>query len=106
MLGTGVAEGTGQHVPVQVLTALIPAVIGVSSAIFSVLSWWIYRDFGWDVYRSIVGADRDLKRAHMHYQVFVALLSEYSVDARAVRRTHAICAASEADFFVFIAYCL
>jgi hypothetical protein len=81
VLGTGVAEGTGQHVPVQVLTALIPAVIGVSSAIFSVLSWWIYRDFGWDVYRSIVGADRDLKRAHMHYQVFVALLSECGIDA-------------------------
>lgn len=43
VLGTGVAEGSSQRVPVQVLTTAIPCVIAVSSLIFGALSWWIYK---------------------------------------------------------------
>ncbi|PWN40793.1 hypothetical protein IE81DRAFT_331351 [Ceraceosorus guamensis] len=81
VLGTGVVEGSGQTVPVQVLTTAIPVIVGTSAGVLSVLSWYIYRDFGWEVYRNIVGADRDLKRAHMNYQVFVALLMLEGHDA-------------------------
>lgn len=85
MLGSGVIPGTSQVVPVQVLTGAIPVIIGATSLVFIVLAWFLWREFGWQIYKTI-GADRSLKRAHLHYQVFVCLL--------------------KFDFFMFIAFCL
>ncbi|UZJ53965.1 hypothetical protein CBS101457_003285 [Exobasidium rhododendri] len=85
VLGDGVVSGTSQSVPVQVLTGAIPVIIGASTLVFATLSWFIYKDFGWQIYK-VIGADRRLKKAHMHFQIFVCLL--------------------KFDFFVFIAYCL
>jgi hypothetical protein len=83
VLGDGVIPGTSQSVPVQVLTGAIPVIIGIASAIFVVLAYFLWKEFGWQIYKTI-GADRRLKRAHMHFQIFVCFL--------------------KFDFFTFIAY--
>jgi hypothetical protein len=74
VLGSGIANSS-QHIPVQILTGAIPVIIGCSSLAFAVLSFFLYKDFGWQIYK-VIGADRNLKKAHMHYQIFVCLLSE------------------------------
>lgn len=85
VLGDGVAEGSSQTVPVQVLTGAIPIVIGLAELSFFVLGWKLWQEFGWQIYKKI-GADRSLKRGFLHYQVYVALL--------------------KFDFFIFVAYCI
>lgn len=75
VLGDGVIKGTSQVVPIQILTGAIPIVIGCANLAFMVLAWFLYKDFGWQIYK-VIGADRNLKKAHMHYQIFVCLLSE------------------------------
>ncbi|PWN51917.1 hypothetical protein IE53DRAFT_29439 [Violaceomyces palustris] len=85
VLGDGVVAGTSQTVPVQVLTGAIPIVIGLAQVSFVVLSWYLWREFGWQIYKKI-GADRSLKKGYMHYQIYVALL--------------------KFDFFTFVAFCL
>lgn len=85
VLGDGVAEGTSQTIPVQVLTGAIPIVISVAEIAFVVLGWHMWKEFGWQIYHKI-GADRRLKRCYLHYQVYVALL--------------------KFDFFIFIAFCI
>lgn len=75
MLGDGVIQGTSQTVPVQVLTGAIPAIIGCTSLVLSILAWFLWKEFGWQIYKTI-GADRNLKRAHLQYQIYVCLLSE------------------------------
>lgn len=108
VLGDGIVPGSSQHVPVQILTAAIPVIIGCSSLAFGALSWFLYKDFGWQIYK-VIGADRNLKKAHMHYQIFVCLLSEYKVHIELKSSffpypTFFLC--PEFDFFTFIAYCL
>lgn len=85
VLGDGVAEGSSQTVPVQVLTGAIPIVIGIAELSFILLGWKLWKEFGWQIYKKI-GADRSLKRCYLHYQIYVALL--------------------KFDFFIFIAYCI
>ncbi|ETS63642.1 hypothetical protein PaG_01942 [Moesziomyces aphidis] len=85
VLGDGVALGSSQTVPVQVLTGAIPIVIALAEISFVVLGWKLWKEFGWQIYKKI-GADRSLKRGYLHYQVYVALL--------------------KFDFFIFIAYCI
>ncbi|KDN48223.1 hypothetical protein K437DRAFT_222822 [Tilletiaria anomala UBC 951] len=85
VLGTGVVAGTGQHIPVQVLTGLIPGVVGAAEVAFGALFVPLWKEYGWRIYKQI-GADRGLKRRYLHYQIYVALLKY--------------------DFFVFCAYCL
>lgn len=85
VLGDGVIAGTSQTVPVQVLTGAIPVIIGISSLIFAILAYFLWKEFGWQIYKTI-GADRRLKRAHLHFQIFVCLL--------------------KFDFFTFIAFCV
>lgn len=55
VLGTGVQEGSGQTVPVQVLTGAIPIVIGASQVAFTILAWFLWKEFGWQVYKAIIG---------------------------------------------------
>ncbi|CAO1619597.1 unnamed protein product [Parajaminaea phylloscopi] len=86
VLGTGVVEGSGQTVPVQILTGTIPVVIGAAQLAYMVLGWYLWKEFGWQVYKAIIGADRILKRAYQEYQIYAVLL--------------------KFDFFVFIAFCL
>jgi len=83
VLGDGVIPGTSQTVPVQVLTGAIPIIIGASSLAFAILAWFLWRDFGWQIYK-VIGADRNLKKAHMHFQIFVCLLSELDLSQPSV----------------------
>lgn len=86
VLGTGIVEGSGQTVPVQILTGSIPVVIGAAQLAYLVLGWFLWKEFGWQVYKAIIGADRILKNAYQEYQIYVVLL--------------------KFDFFVFITFCL
>lgn len=110
VLGNGIVPGASQHIPVQILTGAIPVIIGCSSLAFAILAWFLWKDFGWQIYK-VIGADRNLKKAHMHYQIFVCLLSE--LVSIIVLSLH--CSLTfflplrcilEFDFFAFVAYCL
>ncbi|KAG0151596.1 hypothetical protein CROQUDRAFT_651011 [Cronartium quercuum f. sp. fusiforme G11] len=69
-------EGTTGSTNVQSSTGLllaIPAVIAVSEILFVYLLWYLFREFGWQVYKQI-GADRRLKRMFFMYQIFICVL--------------------------------
>ncbi|KAH8930046.1 hypothetical protein BT69DRAFT_1049556 [Atractiella rhizophila] len=52
---------------------VIPAVTAAGTAVLAYLSWRLFAEFGWDVYRRI-GADIQLKRMYFYYQIYVCLL--------------------------------
>ncbi|KAG8810885.1 hypothetical protein FRC17_002716 [Serendipita sp. 399] len=60
-------------VPVTSLTIISHVVIGISELAFIGLGWQIWKEFGWKVYK-FLGADRNIKRIYMHYQIFLSLL--------------------------------
>lgn len=110
VLGDGVVQGTSQTVPVQVLTGAIPAIIGCTSLVLAILSWFLWKEFGWQIYKTI-GADRNLKRAHLQYQIYVCLLSECNITLFFSFYHQWLFAddgrpCSEFDFFTFTAFCL
>jgi len=59
--------------PLDVLTRLIPSVIGVAEIVYLILGWSIWREFGWKDYK-ILGADRRIKSIHMHYQILQCIM--------------------------------
>jgi len=61
------------HVPVKVLTTIIPIVISIAEVAYIALGWKIYTEFGWKVYKQL-GADRMIKRIFASYQIFECLL--------------------------------
>ncbi|KAJ3480257.1 hypothetical protein NLI96_g8479 [Meripilus lineatus] len=61
------------HIPINVLTTVIPIVIAVSELAYILLGWKIYTEFGWKVYK-FLGADRQIKTMYAHYQVFLCLV--------------------------------
>jgi hypothetical protein len=61
------------HIPVNVLLTVLPIVIGVSELIYIALSYKIYTEFGWKVYK-FLGADRQIKRMFAIYQIFQCLV--------------------------------
>lgn len=61
------------HIPIDVLTLIIPIVISVAELAYCVLGWWIYTEFGWKVYKYL-GADRRIKTMYAHYQIFLCLV--------------------------------
>ncbi|GHJ85629.1 hypothetical protein NliqN6_2031 [Naganishia liquefaciens] len=67
---TGETKYSVLHVSVAVQTALILAVIAAAEVGFVILSWYIYRDFGWEIYKDL-GADLAIKRYYLHHQIFV-----------------------------------
>lgn len=56
-----------------ILLLAIPAVITISEIFFIYLLWYLFREFGWQVYKQI-GADRRLKRMYFIYQIFICVL--------------------------------
>ncbi|SCV72690.1 BQ2448_4227 [Microbotryum intermedium] len=54
----------------RILVWLIPGMILVTQITYLATFWFIYRDFGWQVFKRI-GADRGIKKAYMWYQVFL-----------------------------------
>ncbi|KAG9314632.1 hypothetical protein JVU11DRAFT_5437 [Chiua virens] len=61
------------HIPVNVLTNIIPAVISVAEIAYIALGWKIYTEFGWKVYK-FLGADRRIKKMYASYQIFLCLI--------------------------------
>lgn len=66
-------EPGNSTIPINILTAIIPCVIGVAELAFIVLGWSIWREFGWKVFK-LLGADLRIKNIYMHYQIFECLL--------------------------------
>ena len=61
------------HIPIGVLTTIIPIVISVAELIYCGLGWKIYTEFGWKVYK-FLGADRRIKSMYAWYQIFLCLI--------------------------------
>ena len=61
------------NVPINVLTTIIPIVIGLSEIAYIALGWKIYHEFGWKVYK-FLGADRRIKKMYADYQVYECLV--------------------------------
>ncbi|KAH7905872.1 hypothetical protein BJ138DRAFT_1163904 [Hygrophoropsis aurantiaca] len=61
------------HIPVNVLTDVIPAVISAAEIAYIALGWKIYHEFGWKVYK-FLGADRRIKKMYASYQIFECLV--------------------------------
>jgi len=61
------------HIPVNVLTNIIPAVISAAEIAYIALGWKIYNEFGWKVYK-FLGADRRIKKMYASYQIFHCLV--------------------------------
>jgi hypothetical protein len=61
------------HIPVNVLTNIIPAVISAAEVAYIALGWKIYNEFGWKVYK-FLGADRRIKKMYASYQIFLCLV--------------------------------
>lgn len=57
----------------RALVWLIPAMISLTEATYLTTFFWIYKDFGWQVFKKI-GADRSIKRIYAMYQVFLCIL--------------------------------
>ncbi|CAH7674467.1 hypothetical protein PPACK8108_LOCUS9378, partial [Phakopsora pachyrhizi] len=53
-----------------ILLVAIPSVIGICQIAFSILTFHLFQEFGWQIYKQI-GADRRLKRMYMIYQIFI-----------------------------------
>ncbi|CAK5279985.1 unnamed protein product [Mycena citricolor] len=60
-------------IPINVLTTIIPCVIGVAEIAYIALGWKIYNEFGWSVYK-FLGADRRIKRYYANYQIYECLV--------------------------------
>ncbi|ETW87521.1 hypothetical protein HETIRDRAFT_306569 [Heterobasidion irregulare TC 32-1] len=61
------------HLPVDVLTTILPVVISISELAYIGLGYKIYTEFGWKVYK-FLGADRRIKQMFAHYQIFQCLV--------------------------------
>ncbi|KAI6005099.1 hypothetical protein F5J12DRAFT_834710 [Pisolithus orientalis] len=61
------------HIPVNVLTNIIPGVISAAELAYIALGWKIYKEFGWKVYK-FLGADRRIKKMYASYQIFQCLV--------------------------------
>ncbi|GAA5954468.1 hypothetical protein JCM3765_004466 [Sporobolomyces pararoseus] len=58
---------------VRIYAIVIPCVIGACSLAFFYLTWRLYEEFGWDVFKRI-GADIRIRKCYQVYEIFVALL--------------------------------
>jgi hypothetical protein len=61
------------HIPIEVLTTIIPVVISVAEVAYIGLGWKIYNEFGWKVYK-LLGADRRIKKMYATYQIFECIV--------------------------------
>ncbi|KIY51365.1 hypothetical protein FISHEDRAFT_64356 [Fistulina hepatica ATCC 64428] len=72
-IATSSSSGVISSIPINVLTIIIPCVIGVAELAYIALGWKIYHEFGWKVYK-FLGADRKLKKMYVNYQVYECLV--------------------------------
>jgi len=67
------SEGGLSHLPVNVLTTVLPIVISIAELAYIALAWTIYNEFGWKVYK-FLGADRRIKKMFAAYQIYQCLI--------------------------------
>lgn len=48
-------------------------ILGLVTAFYSIISYKLYKEYGWEIYKKI-GADTQMKKMYLHYQIFVLLL--------------------------------
>ncbi|KAI0005463.1 hypothetical protein BJV74DRAFT_804560 [Russula compacta] len=71
---TSISSQSGfSHIPVNVLTTVLPIVISIAELAYIALAWTIYNEFGWKVYK-FLGADRQIKKMFAVYQIFQCLV--------------------------------
>lgn len=58
---------------IKLIIAFLSIVIGIITSVMTCLTWLLYTDFGWEVFKRI-GADIKLKKMYQLYQVYVCLL--------------------------------
>lgn len=68
-----VGEGSSGFLPTKGLTIAIPVVVAIAEIAYVALGYRIYSEFGWQVFK-LLGADRQIKRIYMHYQIFQCLM--------------------------------
>ena len=66
-------QGGLSHLPVNVLTTVLPIVISIAELAYIALAWTIYNEFGWKVYK-FLGADRQIKKMFAAYQIYQCLI--------------------------------
>jgi len=59
--------------PINVLSAVSISIVAASVAAVLVLTYFIWREFGWDIYRSL-GADLRIRKYYFQYQVFETIV--------------------------------
>ncbi|MBW0554341.1 hypothetical protein O181_094056 [Austropuccinia psidii MF-1] len=57
----------------SILLIGIPAWIGLAQIFFVYLTWHLFKEFGWQIYKQI-GADRKIKKIYLMYQIYICLL--------------------------------
>jgi len=67
------SQGGFSHLPVNVLTTVLPIVISIAELAYITLAWTIYKEFGWKVYK-FLGADRQIKKMFAAYQIYQCLI--------------------------------
>jgi len=67
------SQGGFSHLPVNVLTTVLPIVVSIAELAYIALAWTIYNEFGWKVYK-FLGADRQIKKMFAIYQIFQCLV--------------------------------
>ncbi|BFZ54706.1 hypothetical protein PYCC9005_001743 [Savitreella phatthalungensis] len=68
-----VAGAISLYGSLQPFLVAIPCVIAVFTTCLAYLTWRLYREFGWSIYKHI-GADLRMRRRFMAYQILVSLL--------------------------------
>ena len=61
------------HIPIGVLTTILPIFISIAELAYITLGWKIYHEFGWKVYK-FLGADRKIKKMFTSYQIYQCLV--------------------------------
>jgi hypothetical protein len=69
------------------------------------LTWLIYQEFGWEIYKKI-GADRAIKKMYKWYQVFAVVLKFGRQSALVVNRKVEPSSYYHTDYFFFIGFSL
>lgn len=75
--GTPYADSQVSHrifsLPTKILSGLVIAVIAAAEIAIIILAWFIWREFGWRIYR-FLGADLQIRRYYRQYQIFECIL--------------------------------
>lgn len=59
--------------PLNILSGIVLGVLGLAQVIIVVLTWYIWKEFGWRIYR-FLGADLAIRRFYRQYQVYESVL--------------------------------